>query len=415
MDYAIIKLGNKQHRVRDGETLVVDRLPTEEGKTFEPVVLLGDAAVTATVLAHERGPKILIGKYRRRTGYKRHNGFRAATSRVEITIGAGGAKRAAAKARAEGREERRARGRGRGETSEGRPQAASEDRGAARLAARGLREADDRPDHRGGEGLERPRARRGDHLRDRDEGPKGALSALESALEQHERETKAAAEPPRRRAEEREPRARTSAADRGGGTRWHTRKASARRRTAGTRTRSILGVKIFGGQEVRAGQIIVRQRGTRFRPGPGTRWASDDTIFAIRDGKAEFRTSGERRFGRRRRRGVVRRREPDSVEPTLTRRVQRSASYPGEGRPWRRRSLSFRREKYVPKGGPDGGDGGNGGDVSRSPTPDLRDLSALQRRKLIAAPKGGNGRGARKHGANGEDVEIRVPVGNPGL
>jgi large subunit ribosomal protein L21 len=98
MDYAIIKLGNKQHRVRDGETLVVDRLPTEQGKTFEPVVLLGDLPVTATVLSHERGPKILIGKYRRRTGYKRHNGFRAATSRVEITLGAGGSRRAAAKA-----------------------------------------------------------------------------------------------------------------------------------------------------------------------------------------------------------------------------------------------------------------------------------------------------------------------------
>jgi large subunit ribosomal protein L21 len=96
MDYAIIKLGNKQHRVRDGETLVVDRLPTEEGKTFEPVVLLGEAKVTATILEHGRGPKIIIGKYRKRTGYKRHNGFRAATSKVEITIGTG-AKRAAAK------------------------------------------------------------------------------------------------------------------------------------------------------------------------------------------------------------------------------------------------------------------------------------------------------------------------------
>jgi large subunit ribosomal protein L21 len=98
MDYAIIKLGNKQHRVRNGETLVVDRLPAEEGKTFEPVVLLGDLPVTATVLSHERGPKILIGKYRRRTGYKRHNGFRAATSRVEIALGTGAAKKAAAKA-----------------------------------------------------------------------------------------------------------------------------------------------------------------------------------------------------------------------------------------------------------------------------------------------------------------------------
>jgi len=46
------------------------------------------------VLSHERGPKIRIGKYRRRTGYKRHNGFRAATSRVEISLG--GAKKAAA-------------------------------------------------------------------------------------------------------------------------------------------------------------------------------------------------------------------------------------------------------------------------------------------------------------------------------
>jgi large subunit ribosomal protein L21 len=99
MDYAIIKLGNKQHRVRDGETLVVDRLPTGEGEAFEPVVLLGDAKVTATVVAHGRGPKIIIGKYRRRTGYKRHNGFRAATSKVEITIGAGTATKAAGKAK----------------------------------------------------------------------------------------------------------------------------------------------------------------------------------------------------------------------------------------------------------------------------------------------------------------------------
>jgi hypothetical protein len=49
------------------------------------------------VLAHERGPKIRIGKYRKRTGYKRHNGFRAATSRIEISLGAGASKRAAAK------------------------------------------------------------------------------------------------------------------------------------------------------------------------------------------------------------------------------------------------------------------------------------------------------------------------------
>jgi GTP-binding protein len=73
--------------------------------------------------------------------------------------------------------------------------------------------------------------------------------------------------------------------------------------------------------------------------------------------------------------------------------------------------LSFRREKFVPKGGPDGGDGGNGGDVVAIADANLRDLSALRRRRLLAARNGGNGRGARKHGADGADEELRVPVG----
>jgi large subunit ribosomal protein L21 len=96
MDYAIIRLGGKQYRVREGETLVVDRVKADEGKTFSPDVLLGDGTVTAKVVEHGRGPKIRIGKYRRRTGYKRHNGFRAATSRIEISLG-GAAKKAAPK------------------------------------------------------------------------------------------------------------------------------------------------------------------------------------------------------------------------------------------------------------------------------------------------------------------------------
>jgi large subunit ribosomal protein L27 len=57
-----------------------------------------------------------------------------------------------------------------------------------------------------------------------------------------------------------------------------------------------LGVKLFSGQDAKPGMIIVRQRGTRFRPGPGTQIGRDDTIFAVREGKVEFRTSGERRF-----------------------------------------------------------------------------------------------------------------------
>src|SRR3954463_6733075 len=102
MDYAIIRLGGKQYRVREGEYLVVDRVKFDEGKTFNPDILLGDSGVTVTakVLAHERGPKIRIGKYRKRTGYKRHNGFRAATSRIEISLG-GTARKAAPKKAAE--------------------------------------------------------------------------------------------------------------------------------------------------------------------------------------------------------------------------------------------------------------------------------------------------------------------------
>ena len=96
MEYAIIRLGGKQYRVREGETLVVDRVKAEAGKTFTPDVLLGDNGVTVTakVIAHERGKKLLIGKYRKRTGYKRHTGFRAATSRIEISLG--GERRASA-------------------------------------------------------------------------------------------------------------------------------------------------------------------------------------------------------------------------------------------------------------------------------------------------------------------------------
>ncbi len=102
MSYAIIRVGGKQHRVREGEYLLVDRLAVDEGASFEPEVLLiggdgktlvGDelagARVSAKVQAHVKGKKIIIGKHRRRTGYRRRNGFRASLSRIEIeSIGA---------------------------------------------------------------------------------------------------------------------------------------------------------------------------------------------------------------------------------------------------------------------------------------------------------------------------------------
>jgi GTPase len=73
--------------------------------------------------------------------------------------------------------------------------------------------------------------------------------------------------------------------------------------------------------------------------------------------------------------------------------------------------LSFRREKYVPKGGPDGGDGGDGGDVVLVASTSLRDLSSYVHRHKIRAGRGGNGGGTRRHGARGEDAELAVPVG----
>ena len=74
-------------------------------------------------------------------------------------------------------------------------------------------------------------------------------------------------------------------------------------------------------------------------------------------------------------------------------------------------SLSFRREKFVPKGGPDGGDGGKGGDVAIVADRDLRDLAAFRGKQRFAGGRGVHGKGANKHGAEGEDVELRVPVG----
>jgi GTPase len=74
-------------------------------------------------------------------------------------------------------------------------------------------------------------------------------------------------------------------------------------------------------------------------------------------------------------------------------------------------SLHFRREKHVPKGGPDGGDGGPGGDVVLVADPDLRDLSAFRVKRRYKAGSGEPGRGALKHGATGESLELRLPVG----
>jgi GTP-binding protein len=73
--------------------------------------------------------------------------------------------------------------------------------------------------------------------------------------------------------------------------------------------------------------------------------------------------------------------------------------------------ISFRREKFVPKGGPDGGDGGDGGSVILVAQPDLRDLSRFRTASHFRAQRGVHGQGSGKHGRRGEDREIEVPVG----
>jgi large subunit ribosomal protein L21 len=109
MSYAIISVGGKQYRVREGERLLVDRLALDDGASFTPTVLLTggsgdpqiaptDVVVTATVLSQEKGPKIRIGKYKKRTGYKRHTGFRSSLTRIQIeSIGGTSSKSARAK------------------------------------------------------------------------------------------------------------------------------------------------------------------------------------------------------------------------------------------------------------------------------------------------------------------------------
>ena len=106
--YAIIAVGGKQYLVRQGERVLVERVGMTEGTTFHPDILFfnggGDgqlgpkgATVTAKVVGHVLGDKVLIGKYRPKSGYRRHWGFRAQLSQIEIESIAAGTRRAAPK------------------------------------------------------------------------------------------------------------------------------------------------------------------------------------------------------------------------------------------------------------------------------------------------------------------------------
>ena len=95
MTYAVISLGGKQYRVAEGQKLLVDRLSHAEGKTFHPEIILvgGDGdpelapkgvTVTAKLVGHVPGKKIRIGKYKPKSGYRRHTGHRSKLSQIEI-------------------------------------------------------------------------------------------------------------------------------------------------------------------------------------------------------------------------------------------------------------------------------------------------------------------------------------------
>ena len=98
MTYAIIRTGGKQYRVQQGQTLVVERLPVEDGESvvLEPLLYvdgssvvdgsdLAGVSVTARVVAHERGPKLRIVKFKPKRGYKRRTGHRQELTRIEVT------------------------------------------------------------------------------------------------------------------------------------------------------------------------------------------------------------------------------------------------------------------------------------------------------------------------------------------
>ena len=96
--YAIVRVGGKQYRVEKGDSIVVDRLPDDEGATvtLEPLLFRDDDAVfdpdglsgvtvEAVVRGHERGRKLRVVKFKPKRGYKRTTGHRSELTRLEIT------------------------------------------------------------------------------------------------------------------------------------------------------------------------------------------------------------------------------------------------------------------------------------------------------------------------------------------
>jgi len=100
----------------------------------------------------------------------------------------------------------------------------------------------------------------------------------------------------------------------------------------------------------------------------------------------------------------------DQVQPQVQNTIDTAAIFVGAGDGGNGAS-SFRREKFVPRGGPDGGDGGRGGSVYLIASPSVSTLLEFSNRRHFRAGRGGNGAGAKKHGKAGENVRVLVPLG----
>ena len=172
------------------------------------------------------------------------------------------------------------------------------------------------------------------------------------------------------------------------------------------------GIKLYGGQHAKPGSILCRQNGTKWHAGKNVGIGRDWTLFALAEGDGGVRPGRPAD-----QRGPAPR--PD-LRPSLERR---SAAWDGiamfvdrvtihvKGGDGGNGCLGFRREKYVPRGGPNGGDGGSGGHVIVRAVEGLTNLAHLSFQRHWKAERGEHGQGSDCHGRGAEDLVIEVPAG----
>ena len=220
------------------------------------------------------------------------------------------------------------------------------------------------------------------------------------------------------------------------GSRWHTKRQAAPRATAATAAGRRLGVKKFGGEIVIPGNIIVRQRGTKFHPGDRVGMGRDHTLFALEGGAVQFKKGiGGRTFisvVARPSAPTSRRKPPNSRSPNATGtegsgpaaplfsfRTERPMKFLDQCKIYLKSgdggagAMSFRREKFIEFGGPDGGDGGKGGDIVFVAADNLNTLIDYRYQQHFRAQNGRGGAGANRTGAHGQDLVLRVPGRDP--